>query len=1034
MSCTDSSTASSDSSDPGSPYSPALIICDDLQNSSSSTASTSNATPPSIGPSIQTKSIALTANTSDVKNKPLIEMPPLIKTSSPISSSASKVSDIGNLESPISPWPWPSSKTVGHHVTPTVTLQTSDCANKQKRTNSQDIIDLTSSDPKRPRHCSPFEKSVTQPLAKKIQPKLLIATVPPLVPTSSSLTDDNKLKPLSSPQTKITGYFKTQSKPINGFGKRDLTNLAIRSTEFPKVSTKSKDGTAGKKKDTPIGAIFSAGSGKSAENDIRSFIRVNATTPPPLIKGNTTITRKASITTMRKNSVAAKKLISSTPKKPVNIAPRLPDSPASSVAQAQRNLLSPYKTPTVNNSVTNGIQHQPKIISNILDNHHHHHQSNGIVFDAHQTTNGSKLNGQQTLLLTTIRIPQQSHTTQGQQTGDLIKQPQVTTTQLMPSPATAIGQSPSKLNQMFQFHTPVPMTNLVQIPTLLAAKGGNFIMQAPTAHQNGQQLNRLNAASAAGQHYFLNGAVIKLQPTVTAFNQTDNINLIYTGTSTSTALASTVGPLQQHSMPIQTIVSNGSHLNSSTALVTNKSVPFTSKALPSQLQTIAHQLNGAGQTACINQSTTGQINAQQQPVFLTTSLGGGLLVNTGLPTVIPSQLTGAVQQPIVTRPSSLTQPPALQPIQHGGNQHNLLANLNAFIQQAQTTAVHTAAKQQVQQTMNVLPNLNGGIPTGHCLTQTLPNNVVGNQHSTITNTAGFSLIETITTSTTSTCVSPRESPNSTEPNEMAGTMKTLTHVESTTISKLSVDIETAIPVITIPKTREIMDLCSPAVPQLSPIRVDNVETTATDKVMMLPNLLASPKSLIMERIQQKNPMLVNTLMERKQRLNSSETILSVNKVEIETQIQTANLPECAKSPMLSEPKNIRFPATDCLPDTGKNRKSNVVRGNIRRTDGRIVGACYWDNCSEQYDTNSQLLDHLQTRHVNQQKGPFSCRWKDCKVHSKESCSRQWLERHVLSHGSAKPYKCIVDGCGLRFSTAVSFLFYNFTAHDKLLFI
>lgn len=131
---------------------------------------------------------------------------------------------------------------------------------------------------------------------------------------------------------------------------------------------------------------------------------------------------------------------------------------------------------------------------------------------------------------------------------------------------------------------------------------------------------------------------------------------------------------------------------------------------------------------------------------------------------------------------------------------------------------------------------------------------------------------------------------------------------------------------------------------------------------------------------------------------------------IETEFHTASLPECAKSPILSQPKTIRFPA------------AGGSRGGIRRSDGRIIGVCYWDHCNEKYDTSSKLLDHLQLEHVNLQTGPFMCQWSACKVHGRESCSRKWLERHVLSHGGTKQFKCIVDGCGLRFGSQVFIVF------------
>ncbi|ALC42682.1 jing [Drosophila busckii] len=114
------------------------------------------------------------------------------------------------------------------------------------------------------------------------------------------------------------------------------------------------------------------------------------------------------------------------------------------------------------------------------------------------------------------------------------------------------------------------------------------------------------------------------------------------------------------------------------------------------------------------------------------------------------------------------------------------------------------------------------------------------------------------------------------------------------------------------------------------------------------------------------------------------------------------LPKCAISPILSQPKTIRFPA-------GASAKG------AKRHDG----VCYWTKCNKKHESNSKLLDHMQTHHVNTQTGPFACLWAGCKVYNKESCSRRWLERHVLSHGGSKQFKCIVEGCGLRFGSQLA---------------
>lgn len=50
---------------------------------------------------------------------------------------------------------------------------------------------------------------------------------------------------------------------------------------------------------------------------------------------------------------------------------------------------------------------------------------------------------------------------------------------------------------------------------------------------------------------------------------------------------------------------------------------------------------------------------------------------------------------------------------------------------------------------------------------------------------------------------------------------------------------------------------------------------------------------------------------------------------------------------------------------------------------------------------------------------YVCLWLGCKVHGRTSCSRSWLERHVLAHAGTKPFRCIVDGCGMRFNSQVN---------------
>ncbi|KAF9815173.1 hypothetical protein SFRURICE_006737 [Spodoptera frugiperda] len=129
--------------------------------------------------------------------------------------------------------------------------------------------------------------------------------------------------------------------------------------------------------------------------------------------------------------------------------------------------------------------------------------------------------------------------------------------------------------------------------------------------------------------------------------------------------------------------------------------------------------------------------------------------------------------------------------------------------------------------------------------------------------------------------------------------------------------------------------------------------------------------------------------------------ISVSSVEVQSQ----------KSPILKQPKTLRFPPRSLTKPSSDSRTSSSDTTTT-------VTVCLWENCKREFDGDPDLLDHLQSAHVETQVGKehYVCLWEQCKVRGKPSCSRLWLERHTLSHGGNKPFKCIVDGCERRFST------------------
>ncbi|KAK9886955.1 hypothetical protein WA026_019212 [Henosepilachna vigintioctopunctata] len=134
---------------------------------------------------------------------------------------------------------------------------------------------------------------------------------------------------------------------------------------------------------------------------------------------------------------------------------------------------------------------------------------------------------------------------------------------------------------------------------------------------------------------------------------------------------------------------------------------------------------------------------------------------------------------------------------------------------------------------------------------------------------------------------------------------------------------------------------------------------------------------------------------------------------LEISVNVPAVTESLKSPILSKPKTIRFPFQQQDVERRKSQKSLPSVGDS--------GRCRWADCNAQFDTSGALLEHLQHKHVISQatRDEYTCFWSGCKVHGRTSCSRSWLERHVLAHAGTKLFRCIVDGCRQRFNSQLT---------------
>ena len=120
--------------------------------------------------------------------------------------------------------------------------------------------------------------------------------------------------------------------------------------------------------------------------------------------------------------------------------------------------------------------------------------------------------------------------------------------------------------------------------------------------------------------------------------------------------------------------------------------------------------------------------------------------------------------------------------------------------------------------------------------------------------------------------------------------------------------------------------------------------------------------------------------------------------------------------------------TSCLrppgpsPDTSRSAtpsSSSSANDDNRRSGDDSSVTCCWRDCGVRI-SDGDLKDHILSSHVvaeqEEDKKIYRCRWEGCKVYGCPSSSQVWIQRHILQHAGTKPFRCIVEGCGQRFSS------------------
>ncbi|XP_045560717.1 zinc finger protein GLI2 isoform X2 [Salmo salar] len=72
--------------------------------------------------------------------------------------------------------------------------------------------------------------------------------------------------------------------------------------------------------------------------------------------------------------------------------------------------------------------------------------------------------------------------------------------------------------------------------------------------------------------------------------------------------------------------------------------------------------------------------------------------------------------------------------------------------------------------------------------------------------------------------------------------------------------------------------------------------------------------------------------------------------------------------------------------------------------------CHWDGCTKEYDTQDQLVHHINNDHIHGEKKEFVCHWDECSREQKPFKAQYMLVVHMRRHTGEKPHKCTFEGC------------------------
>ncbi|XP_072214146.1 zinc finger protein GLI1 [Excalfactoria chinensis] len=130
-------------------------------------------------------------------------------------------------------------------------------------------------------------------------------------------------------------------------------------------------------------------------------------------------------------------------------------------------------------------------------------------------------------------------------------------------------------------------------------------------------------------------------------------------------------------------------------------------------------------------------------------------------------------------------------------------------------------------------------------------------------------------------------------------------------------------------------------------------------------------------------------------------------------------PLTAKYPEEKSEGDISSPASTGTQDPLLGMLS--IREDLEKEDGKPESEtiyetnCYWDGCAREFDTQEQLVHHINNEHIHGEKKEFVCHWAACSREQRPFKAQYMLVVHMRRHTGEKPHKCTFEGCNKAYS-------------------